>query len=509
MDVPDVPDVYMCSITRDIMKDPYIAQDGFSYERDAIKKWFLLGRKTSPITNNPLECTQIYPNRALKMNIQQYLQEKREERKSQLLDELTHVHSNAPMTLDDPLPKYALVNVTDSVVDTISILYAVLLSWKQDVEVCEMTIHAVVKIIDTDDESHIQHRWQCFDFFTIVMDAMRRFDNVPTFQSCALRYIQRYSCANGFLKAVSIQKFRACDVVVYAMKDHALDKAVQLEGAKAIEMLGLNFPSNILKSGVSKVLLSAATQYYQDAEMVVTICRAMLNLTAGTCARVCHGGFCRTLADSMNLFPCDKTLQKMCCLVLGKLCHSKTNCDASVCDMLIACMHTFSNDVDMMHACCMAVTRLAYWKQYAARLGELGGCETILLSLANALHENNEINVTSSLQAIESMTSEDENNRATLAANAKAKVLVDALAVCFEHRKIVLSSIKSLYYLCLFSASFTTTLEDEWGASFKTIRAMRRHLGEEEIQESAWMLLDILSEHKSLQSVVMDYTHRL
>lgn len=499
----DVPDVYVCSITREIMKDPYIAQDGFSYEREAIKKWFLLGRKTSPITNNPLECTQIYPNRALKMNIQQYLQEKREERKSQLLEELAHVQSNIHMTLDDPLLKYSLINVTDSIMDTISILYAVLLSWKQDVEVCEMTIHAVVKIIDTDDESQIQQRLQSFDFFTIVMDAMRRFDHVPAFQSCGLRYIQRYSCANGFLKAVSIQKFRACDVVVYAMREHAVNKDVQLEGARAIEMLGLNFPSNILKAGVSKVLVSAAAHYYQDAEMVVTICRAMLNLTAGTCARVCHGGFCRKLADSMNLFPHDKTLQKMCCLVLGKLCHSKTNCDASVCDMLIACMHTFSNDADTMHACCMAVTRLSYWKQYAARIGELGGCETILCCLSNAMHENNEINMTSSLQAIESLTLEDEDNRAILATNAKAKAIVDALAMCFEHRKIVLSSIKSLYHLSLFNASFTTTLEDEWGASFKTIRAMRRHLGEEEIQESAWMLLDILSEQKSLQSVIM------
>jgi len=40
--------------------------DGFTYERAAINEWFLCGKYTSPMTNEPLHDTSFTPNFALR-----------------------------------------------------------------------------------------------------------------------------------------------------------------------------------------------------------------------------------------------------------------------------------------------------------------------------------------------------------------------------------------------------------------------------------------------------------
>ncbi|XP_071788780.1 WD repeat, SAM and U-box domain-containing protein 1-like [Asterias amurensis] len=64
-----IPDEYLCPITRELMKDPVIAADGYSYERSSIEAW-VRGNKTSPMTNSPLVHANLTPNRSLKMIIQ-------------------------------------------------------------------------------------------------------------------------------------------------------------------------------------------------------------------------------------------------------------------------------------------------------------------------------------------------------------------------------------------------------------------------------------------------------
>ena len=49
----EVPDYFLCPITHDIMKDPVICIDGFTYERTAIEHW-LENNQTSPITRQSL-----------------------------------------------------------------------------------------------------------------------------------------------------------------------------------------------------------------------------------------------------------------------------------------------------------------------------------------------------------------------------------------------------------------------------------------------------------------------
>lgn len=48
------------------MKNPYIAADGFSYEKEAIEEWLRMGRDTSPMTNLKLNHKFLTPNHTLR-----------------------------------------------------------------------------------------------------------------------------------------------------------------------------------------------------------------------------------------------------------------------------------------------------------------------------------------------------------------------------------------------------------------------------------------------------------
>ena len=59
-----------CPITQEIMVDPVMAADGHTYERTAIEGWLGRGRRTSPMTNLPLENTILTPNIASRQTIE-------------------------------------------------------------------------------------------------------------------------------------------------------------------------------------------------------------------------------------------------------------------------------------------------------------------------------------------------------------------------------------------------------------------------------------------------------
>ena len=46
---PEPPSGFVCPITKDLMKDPVVLSDGFSYERESAVEW-MLRRMVSPIT---------------------------------------------------------------------------------------------------------------------------------------------------------------------------------------------------------------------------------------------------------------------------------------------------------------------------------------------------------------------------------------------------------------------------------------------------------------------------
>ncbi|KAK3447180.1 hypothetical protein EUGRSUZ_A02766 [Eucalyptus grandis] len=66
------PAHFVCPIYQEVMKDPLIAADGFTYEAEAIHGWLLSGHNTSPMTNLKLEHNDLVPNHALLYAIQEW-----------------------------------------------------------------------------------------------------------------------------------------------------------------------------------------------------------------------------------------------------------------------------------------------------------------------------------------------------------------------------------------------------------------------------------------------------
>ncbi|XP_056633756.1 WD repeat, SAM and U-box domain-containing protein 1-like [Diorhabda sublineata] len=69
----DVPDKFLCPITREIMNDPVICSDGYTYEKNAISEWFMSGKYTSPMTNEKLVNSNVISNTKLRTAIYEFL----------------------------------------------------------------------------------------------------------------------------------------------------------------------------------------------------------------------------------------------------------------------------------------------------------------------------------------------------------------------------------------------------------------------------------------------------
>ncbi|KAJ4807310.1 U-box domain-containing protein kinase family protein [Rhynchospora pubera] len=73
LDDKGIPSYFICPIFQEVMKDPHIAADGYTYEAEAIKAWHESGHHTSPMTNLPLPHPELTPNYALRSVIQEWL----------------------------------------------------------------------------------------------------------------------------------------------------------------------------------------------------------------------------------------------------------------------------------------------------------------------------------------------------------------------------------------------------------------------------------------------------
>ncbi|OMO68380.1 hypothetical protein CCACVL1_19973 [Corchorus capsularis] len=74
-DLRRIPSHFVCPVFQEVMKDPLIAADGFTYEADAIRGWLNSGHDRSPMTNLQLEHCNLVPNYALLQAIQEWQQQ--------------------------------------------------------------------------------------------------------------------------------------------------------------------------------------------------------------------------------------------------------------------------------------------------------------------------------------------------------------------------------------------------------------------------------------------------
>ncbi|KAK6931385.1 U-box domain [Dillenia turbinata] len=56
----------------EVMKNPHVAADGFSYELEAIEEWLGMAHDTSPMTNLRLKHKHLTPNHTLRTLIQDW-----------------------------------------------------------------------------------------------------------------------------------------------------------------------------------------------------------------------------------------------------------------------------------------------------------------------------------------------------------------------------------------------------------------------------------------------------
>ncbi|KAK2991093.1 hypothetical protein RJ640_021557 [Escallonia rubra] len=75
----DAPSHYYCPILQDVMDDPHIAADGFTYDQKAIKAW-LERHNVSPVTKLSLQHKVLIPNHTLRAAIQEWRSHKASER---------------------------------------------------------------------------------------------------------------------------------------------------------------------------------------------------------------------------------------------------------------------------------------------------------------------------------------------------------------------------------------------------------------------------------------------
>ncbi|XP_051147106.1 U-box domain-containing protein 33-like isoform X2 [Andrographis paniculata] len=69
-----IPPYFTCPIFQEVMQDPVVAADGYTYESEALKGWLESGHDTSPVTNLKLLHFNMVPNHHLRSAIQQWLQ---------------------------------------------------------------------------------------------------------------------------------------------------------------------------------------------------------------------------------------------------------------------------------------------------------------------------------------------------------------------------------------------------------------------------------------------------
>ncbi|XP_020869669.1 U-box domain-containing protein 56 isoform X3 [Arabidopsis lyrata subsp. lyrata] len=69
------PQCFICPISKDIMQNPHVAADGYTYEADEFRRWLNHGGEKSPMTNIRLQNHNLTPNLVLRSAIKDWLQQ--------------------------------------------------------------------------------------------------------------------------------------------------------------------------------------------------------------------------------------------------------------------------------------------------------------------------------------------------------------------------------------------------------------------------------------------------
>ena len=101
---------FTCPLTKCLFQDPVVASDGYTYEKEAIEKWFESGNTKSPVTLEDLENKDLIGNMTLKsINMEETIKREEEldhlrfEKKSEIL------HKRLKEKSEEELPTQAIL----------------------------------------------------------------------------------------------------------------------------------------------------------------------------------------------------------------------------------------------------------------------------------------------------------------------------------------------------------------------------------------------------------------
>ena len=72
MEQNKIPQDWFCPISQEVMTDPVIGPDGYTYQRSFIEDW-LQKSNTSPVTRKVMDSKNLIPNLALRSTIENML----------------------------------------------------------------------------------------------------------------------------------------------------------------------------------------------------------------------------------------------------------------------------------------------------------------------------------------------------------------------------------------------------------------------------------------------------
>ena len=93
-----IPNSFLCPITHNIMCNPYIDNDGNTYEYSAITEWLSINN-TSPITRQYLKLSDLKPNRSLLELINKF-------KSNNFIKDTKYIETNNNFKLDENICKF-------------------------------------------------------------------------------------------------------------------------------------------------------------------------------------------------------------------------------------------------------------------------------------------------------------------------------------------------------------------------------------------------------------------
>jgi U-box domain len=93
----EIPDMFICPLTLEIMSDPVMNRAGQTYERAAIVEWLKQDIATCPMTRRPIMISDFVANHRLRKQIQDWIREQGEMQKDGIIEPVSDHHCGNPL----------------------------------------------------------------------------------------------------------------------------------------------------------------------------------------------------------------------------------------------------------------------------------------------------------------------------------------------------------------------------------------------------------------------------